>query len=109
MAQFHWAYDYNDAVTPTIAQIVDYASYKTISANRPWTIKLFPKASQAIYTSQFSTGYAIAPKKTWLDIASSTIPHYAIKFGFDGTNWAAGQVRTYRFRPIYYMSFKGVK
>nr|QTE03412.1 MAG: capsid protein [Phoenicopteridae CRESS-DNA-virus sp.] len=107
--QFHWAIDYNDNNPVPTNQLVEYQSYKTRPFTRPITIKVFPRASQPIWISSISTGYASAARKTWIDTASANVGHYAIKFAVDNFNHPQSQIMNFKIRPIYYISFKGVK
>lgn len=81
-----WYYrDYDDNSTLTLDGMreVGKAKCKTLMPNKPISIKLRPAVALQLYRSQTTTGYAPAwPKK--LDCSQPDIPHYGIKWVFDG-------------------------
>nr|QTE03422.1 MAG: capsid protein [Phoenicopteridae CRESS-DNA-virus sp.] len=107
--QFHWALDYNDNTPVNTNVLVEYQTYKTTPFTRPITIKLYPRSSSPVYNNAVTTGYAISPRGQWIDISSPNVGHYAMKFAVDNMNHSQSQIVNFKIRPIYYLSFKGVK
>jgi len=77
-APVYTALDYDDAGTPTLANMLEKDTLR-ISNSAIVTERVFnPRVLQEVYNSPTTSGYAtvISP---WLDTANSGVPHYGLK------------------------------
>lgn len=104
----HSVLDYDDSNTPIgLDTLLQYQNYRSTRMNRVHKRYLKPKVLHEIYRSAVSTGYA--PKSnTWLDVAADSIPHYGVKFWFDGLPVGAATLY-YDVKTTYYLAFKNVR
>lgn len=107
--QLHTCQDDDDNAIPTINEIIQHASYRTMQFNRPYSFKFQPHASLAYFKSTLTTGYGVAKARTWLDMNNIDIPHYGFKFGIDSATNQIGHVYNFKVRPFYYFSCRGVR
>lgn len=116
MGYLHYAFDPNDdTATSTINDLTQYGTYnrKALDGQRPFNIKIYPKAQQMLYKSVTTTGYA--PKsRMWINTADPNVPHYALKYIVDGNDGVGGGpgdllVGVITLQVKYYLSFKNIK
>lgn len=98
--------DYDDSTAPSgLNELLQYPGVKSTALTQPHVryIKT-PKVASAVYQSALVTAYGA--RSMWLDCASSTIPHYGVKFWCNGTN--SGTV-ILDLQIDYFVSFRGVR
>lgn len=105
--RLYWTRDTNDSTPLTTNEMYERGDMKSaiLDPVRPITIGFKPNVLENIYISGVSTGYK-ASYDTWLDVNSSTVPYYGLKYNIDNfTNV------NYRLNvdTTYYMDFKGPK
>lgn len=75
----HHCTDIDDANPPsTENEILQKNFVKTRRLDEPFTVFLRPKPTMEVFNSVTTTGYAVG-KSSWIDMASSGIPHYGWK------------------------------
>lgn len=107
-----YCWDYDDATTPTsMDQLRQYATYKEQLANKPVTIKVYPKVALVTYQGGVSNGYlrpsAKLQKMFRIDCANPSVQHFGIKIGIPNTG-APDNTITYDIHATYYMKFTGL-
>lgn len=93
---------YNDREKPWLENTL----VKTVSFNKPITIRVYPKVLGQVFQSTVSTAYT--PKKAWLDCNDISAPHYGLKIRiYDpyATEAATDPIAT--VYETYHMLFKG--
>jgi len=78
------AADYDDGTPINENAIVQYSPLKIINFNQELRIKIKPHVALAAYNGSFS-GYANVADQ-WIDIASSGVQHYGIKYVLTAAN-----------------------
>lgn len=107
--------DFDDNFTVTLAQIREFAGVrrKVLRPNQITTVTFRPRTLTQIYNSAVSTGYAVSTSRSALDIAQSSIPHYALKYviDFEGLTLSANGAQNPNFKidVKYYFSCYGVR
>jgi len=78
-----YAVDSTDVSVPVNKnEVLQYDSYKTVQAYRPFSVTLKPAPSVAMYQSLATTGYG--PKQgSWVDCKSPGVQHYGMKWVFE--------------------------
>jgi len=108
-ARIIYAIDYDDANLPTTYnQLREYGNAKTMDLQfgRSRTIIWTPTVSAEIFNSPVSTSYG-SRRSPWLDIASTSVPHYGLKLGIEGTTINNQYTVDYEVR--YLVQFKSVR
>lgn len=109
MPNLHSVVDYDDATAPTsMAQLFQYPRLKRTRGLRDHKQYFSPAVSVEVYQSGISTSYS-AKWKQWLDLASTSVPHYGVKYGIDPGNPAGGNQWAWRPYVTFYFSCKGVR
>lgn len=99
--------DYDDNSTLTLDEIKQCGKAKcvTLKPNVEYKIKVKPAVAMQVYRTTTTTGYApMWPKK--LDCSQSDIPHYGIKWVFDGMGVTrrSNDIWNLRFEYQYYVT-----
>jgi hypothetical protein len=71
--------DYDDGTAVNINGLVNYDNLKVAPIGSYFERVLTPHAALAAYSGVF-TSFAQAPSKQWIDIASSTVQYYGLKY-----------------------------
>ena len=83
------AVDYDDATAPGDATVLlQYGTCQISAPQERVTRCIYPRMAVAAYSGAF-TSYANL-KSQWIDIASSTVQHYGIKWCIKGSDYAYG-------------------
>lgn len=90
---FYTCVDYNDSATPANTQeVMNYANAVRHTAfQKPFFVFLRPHFLTMVYQSAIATSYKSC-SPDWLDTASDSIPHYAVKFGCEGMAFAGASL-----------------
>lgn len=100
--------DYDDAVVPTNISIVrQYMSCIETSPGEGIVRTLVPCCALAAYSGTF-TSYA-SRSNQWLDIASSTVQHYGVKFAIEPGVAAQTNLQTYDVDAVLFVEFKSIR
>jgi len=97
--------DYDDATTPTHAQMRQYATYKETYAGEIHTRSIAPK----INTILLNTGGALTAqggRRGWVDCAYADVPHFGLKFCLSGGAAAQTLLQTYSVEVEYFLKFR---
>lgn len=109
--KFWYIRDYDSGSSETISSMKERqgAKYFIMRPNKEYSIALKPMVQVQTYKTSVSTGYA--PKRLWLDIADTTVPHYGLKTVIDCLGLDPSDTYPFRFRweCKYYVAFKGVR
>lgn len=97
--------DYTDDSTPTPTTLNNYANAKTISFNKPVSIKFRPALASAVY--RVGTGFGYSPTwKKWIDHLYPDVLHYGFKGAF--INLGAPVLNLFvNVTFKFYLSFRG--
>jgi len=73
--------DNDDAAAPTIAELNQKMGLRTRTFNRSGmtSTTIYPKPTPQVYDTVLAPSYIIPKGRTWLDCATSTVPHYGLK------------------------------
>lgn len=100
--QLFYVKDFDDSLSPaSLNELREHARMKScmLSPYRERVINIKPSV---LTNLNDNVGYVLSPKwKQWIDCASSTVPHYGIKFGIDNllnANYNVLIRATYYFR-----------
>jgi len=86
----HTAIDFDDATAPaTIAAVERYGTYAGCTGNQPLVRHFKPRVATAVYRTGVSSGYAESATDVWLDMATTDIPHYGVKYALETTSTSA--------------------
>lgn len=102
--------DEDDASAPTTQEeLFQYQTCKITTVNKKHTIYFKPKVAQEIYNGA-STAYAVPSGTPWLNLASTTIQHYGVKWCMEsaGSTAPVGAF-SYKVNVTYYLEFKSVR
>ena len=83
--RLYWYRDYDDGAVPLDLNEIrenSKSKVKVLSLYKPVTIVITPNTLQVLYQSAVSSNYKPVFKQ-WLDIGTSSTPHYAIKCAID--------------------------
>lgn len=97
------AVDYDDIVTPSLTDILQYQSLKVTRTDRDHVRYVKPTISQAVYQTAVGTGYGST--RGWIDCANPTVAHYGLKYLLQ--QLPAGN-QQFDVQVTYYLSFKNV-
>lgn len=100
-----FAYDYNDATSPaSFAELQQYNNVKEVYLTnaRPVSKWYFFRPKDLILGA---SGYSMPRRSNWLRMNETNVPHYALKFVYDG-NQLAQQLR---LECYYYFQLRSVK
>lgn len=105
------AIDYTDSNAPTsVDSIRQYQSmrYSSGSSFRPLTLYFKPRFQTEIYQTAATSGYA--PKRGWISITDSNVPHYGCKYIITPTGLGS-PVASYKWKVEmkYYLAFRSVR
>lgn len=101
--------DYDDGTSPAnIDTLLQYPSLKRTQMTRIHTRSLKPKFVSQVYSSAGVVGYAIAPKNQWLDVGSSSVEHYGVKFWLDQIPSSSTSLQ-YDAQITFNLAFKNVR
>lgn len=80
------AIDYDDATAPTsLLALREYATLVSTGGREAQTRVVYPRMAVAAYSGAF-TSYA--NQRSWVDIASSSVQYFGLKYGIDTTTTA---------------------
>lgn len=103
MIKLFTAIDYDDIVTPSLTDMLQYESLKVTRSDKEHVRYVKPRVSQAVYQTAVGTGYSSA--RGWIDCANTTVAHYGLK-------WLLQQLpagnQSFDVQVTYYLSFKNV-
>lgn len=86
-----YAADYDDNTTPTsTGQLWAYNNMQVARLDKPVTIYIQPRCTDALYGAGVFSSYGIANKGKWIDCASPAVLHYGLKWAINGS--AAGGI-----------------
>jgi len=109
MPNFHSILDYDDSNAPTaLSQLMEHPNYRRTRGQRDHKRYFTPAVAAEIYQSGVSTSYS-QKFKQWLDLASTSVPHYGLKYCVDVGNPAGGTQWAWRQYVTFYFSCKGVR
>lgn len=102
-----YSIDLDDASTPSsYGEINQKYNVHKKRLDKPCSIYIKPRIAQSIY-SGLTSGYAIAPKNTYIDCNDTGVPHYGLKFWFRDVALGATTTDTVvRIETTYYLSMK---
>jgi hypothetical protein len=85
LPKLYYVRDYDDATTPSsINELREHSkcTYRVMNPNRPIVIGIKPATLALAYRSAVASTYS--PKwKTWIDMATTDVPHYGLKLAID--------------------------
>jgi hypothetical protein len=99
--------DYDDASTLTIAQSLEYQSYKETRFDQDHVRCIKPRIALGAYSGTF-TSFANVPAP-WIDCASPSVQHYGIKFVVSGGALGQTALMTYSAEVEYFVKFRQVR
>jgi hypothetical protein len=102
---FYTAVDLDDSTAVTIAQIQDYSGVQETIALKVHKHTFVPHIAVAAYSGAF-TSFA-NEEAPWIDVASSSVQHYGVKYGFAAEPSAASF--GYYIRVRYHFQFRNVR
>lgn len=109
--KFWYIRDYDSGSSETISSIKERqgAKFFVMKPNKEYSIALKPMVQVQTYKTSVSTGYA--PKRLWLDIADTSVPHYGLKTVIDCLGLDPNDTYPFKFRyeTKFYLGFKGVR
>ncbi len=101
--------DFDDS--SPLSVVSDYLAYGNVvqlSAGDSFDGIIEPAITPAIYSGGAFTGYGVEGSK-WIDMASTTIPHYGIKFHVTALNASTTNVWRWDVVAWYQVSFRNVR
>lgn len=101
--------DHDDITTPTsVDQLLQYAKSKSgvLKPNTWWYYSFHPTPNMPIYKDGVTWAYGVAPRRLWLDVANSDIPHYGLKWIVDTRVAPTGQSFNYEIQYKIHAIFK---
>lgn len=103
---FYWVVDYDDVNTPTLADLEQKQGVRVkYYVGKPWRIFFRPKPLTNIYNGAASSDAHQVAKFGWINAADTGVPHYGLKWAWDGTS----DQTTLDLVIRYYVEFKGVQ
>lgn len=101
-----WAYDFNDASSPaSFADIQQYNNCKEVYLTNARPVSRWYFFKPKDLTIVAGSGYTTAKTSSWLRMSETNIPHYSIKYAYDG-NQASQQIR---LEAYYYFQCKSIR
>lgn len=100
-----FAYDFNDATAPaSFAELQQYNNVKEVYLTnaKPVSRWYFFKPKDL---NLGASGYSMPRKSNWLRINETSVPHYSLKYVYDGNQ----QSQQIRCEAYYYFQLKSVK
>lgn len=82
-----WVHDYDDANSPTLNDLYQYPNMKEFyfSDSRQTTRWYFLRPAKSLVGFEGTTNSFYAPdRKHWIDMASTGVPHFGLKYGTEG-------------------------
>lgn len=102
---FYWIADYDDATPPTLGELEQKQGVRyKYAVGRAFKTFLRPKALTNIYNGAASTDAHMVGKQGWINAANTGVPHYGLKWAWNGTNESTMDVIV-----RYYVECKGVQ
>lgn len=100
--QLYYVRDFDDAISPSsIDHLREHSRMKSLML-KPYRESIINIKPCVLTNLNDNVGYVLSPKwKQWIDCASTTVPHYGIKFGIDNlinANYNILVRATYYFR-----------
>lgn len=77
-----WLNDHDDAAAPTVTQFRERMGVRTkffSGTSNSTTLVVQPKVAFPVYNALGGNSFAIPYRPTWLNMANTSVPHYAIK------------------------------
>lgn len=107
LGDFYSCVDYDDSVVPsTIQYIRSYENVKESNTMKKHTHKFTPHIATAAYSGAFAS-YANQAGQ-WIDLGSSTVLHYGVKYAFSG-GASTATVAAYSIECKMMIEFKNVR
>jgi hypothetical protein len=103
--------DRDDGSAPTsIQSLQEYDNCQVITGSQAYDCILTPSLTPAVYSSGAFTGYEVADStQHWVDIASTQVPFYGLKFGVTPLNTSTTAVWQWSVEAWFEVSFKNVR
>jgi hypothetical protein len=93
--------DYDDSNSPaSLDELLEYQTLATTQFNTSrssHTVHLIPRVARPLYNGvSIIPAYEVAPPRVWIDLASTSVPHYGLKLAleYNNTRELEVQVRT---------------
>jgi len=108
MPNFMTVIDYDDGNNPgTIAMLREYQSALFHDPHKEVVRVIKPRIAVAAYAGGGFSSYA--NQTSWIDIASTTVPHYGLKLGVTGGNLGQTQLSYWYLVTTIHVEFRHVR
>lgn len=105
--------DHDDNAILTVAQLKEFerVRHKVLRPNQELNIMLRPTTLSQVYNTTTAAGYACNFRRSWLDVATPSIPHFGLKFAidFEGLNNTIVQGFSFKINAKYYFQCKNTR
>jgi hypothetical protein len=99
--------DYDDANTPTnLDQLMEFNTHRIHDIQKPWMRTIYPRIASATFSGSTFSGYYAPSGKQWVDVGSTGVQHYGLKWGCDQN--AADNLRLQVY-TTYYLEFRRIR
>jgi len=99
--------DLDDATTPgTLGELLEYATVKETSFDKPVTRTLTPMAAKALYDGSVFTSYGMNTGERWVDCNSPGVKHYGVKYGIQAGLSGQTNLQSWKLDFTYYVSMR---
>lgn len=110
LPRFMTVIDEDDNTTPgSTSDLLQYQTLKITSGTKH-VVYLKPRFSATVYKNLAASGYAVGPRKQWLDCSDSTTEHYGVKYAYESTpSLTPVGMFNMKVHITYYLEFKDVR
>ena len=106
--QIYTVTDYDSATSPsTVNEMMEYATVKAVSSNKPFTRVLVPRTASPIFRSGVTAAYMQNPARQWIDCNYHDVPHYGIRYYLMPS--LANYSFVYRVEAVFYFTCKSLR